>query len=96
MRTYYGRGFAYAAKGDNDRAIQDFDQTIKINPSYSAAYFNRGKAYARKGEYLRAVADRFRFAWRKSGTFGRMRLILSFLVLVIAVGLILKRFWKSL
>ena len=33
-RAYFNRGFAYSAKGQLDRAIQDFDQAIKLNPSH--------------------------------------------------------------
>ena len=31
--AYNNRGNAYAAKGDYDRAVQDFDQSIKLNPT---------------------------------------------------------------
>ena len=29
----------------HDRAIQDFDQAIKLNPNYAIAFYNRGNAY---------------------------------------------------
>ena len=31
--AYTNRGFAYGTKGQHDRAIQDYDQAIKLNPS---------------------------------------------------------------
>jgi tetratricopeptide (TPR) repeat protein len=40
--AYTNRGLAYAAIGDNDRAIQDFDEAIRLNPNDDWAYFNRG------------------------------------------------------
>src|SRR5262249_30446876 len=33
--AYNNRGNAYAAKRDWDRAIQDYDQSIKLNPVYA-------------------------------------------------------------
>ena len=44
-------------KGQHDRAIQDYDQAIKLNPSYAIAYNNRGFAYGAKGEHDRAIQD---------------------------------------
>src|SRR4029450_4440664 len=40
-------GNAYAAKGDQDRAIQAYDQAIRANPRYAIAFYNRGTAYPR-------------------------------------------------
>ncbi|WP_454617294.1 tetratricopeptide repeat protein [Bradyrhizobium cenepequi] len=53
--AYNNRGNAYAAKGDYGRAIQDFDQSIKLNPTYVRAFNNRGVAYLKKGEYDLAI-----------------------------------------
>jgi lipoprotein NlpI len=56
-KTYYSRGITYDAKGDNDRAIADFDQVIRLDPKDVDAYFNRGKAYHGKGDDDLAIAD---------------------------------------
>jgi tetratricopeptide (TPR) repeat protein len=51
------RGLAYRLKGEYDRAIQDYNQAIKLNAKSAAAYNNRGVAYDHKGEYDRAIQD---------------------------------------
>lgn len=56
-QIYYSRGIEWAAKGDNDRAIADYDAAIKILPEYSDAYFNRANAWGLKGDPDRAIAD---------------------------------------
>jgi tetratricopeptide (TPR) repeat protein len=47
--AYNNRGNAYTAKGQYDRAVQDYDQSIKLNPNYARAFNNRGVAYQKKG-----------------------------------------------
>ena len=49
--AYNNRGNAYTVKGDLDRAILDFDQSIKLDPAFAKPFNNRGAAYLRKGEY---------------------------------------------
>ena len=44
-RAFYNRGVVYAIKQDYDRAIQDYDQAIRLNPNYAFAFTNRGNAY---------------------------------------------------
>jgi tetratricopeptide (TPR) repeat protein len=51
------RGNAYRNKEQYDRAIQDYNQAIKLNPKDSFPFNNRGNAYFNKGEYDRAIQD---------------------------------------
>jgi lipoprotein NlpI len=51
------RGTAYRNVGDYDRAIQDFNSAIRINPRIANAFNNRGIAYDYKSEYDRAIQD---------------------------------------
>src|SRR5262249_45593365 len=44
-------------KSDNDRAIADSAEAIRVNPNYAMAFNNRGFAYAKKGDNNRAIAD---------------------------------------
>ena len=56
-KAHNNRGNHYTRNGEYDRAIQDYDQSIKINPNYPKAFNNRGVAYQKKGEYERATKD---------------------------------------
>jgi lipoprotein NlpI len=51
------RGAAHASKSQFDRAIQDLDQAIRLNPNYAEALRNRGSAYSLKGQFDRAIQD---------------------------------------
>jgi outer membrane protein assembly factor BamD (BamD/ComL family) len=55
--AYYNRGVAYHSKGEYDRAIEDFDKAIALNPVDANAYYNRGNAYDAKGQYQNALSD---------------------------------------
>jgi tetratricopeptide (TPR) repeat protein len=54
---YYNRGNAYRRKGDYDRAIQDYDQSIRLGPNDPDVYYARGDAYLSKGNFERAIQD---------------------------------------
>ena len=56
-KDFYNRGNAYSAKGQYDRAIQEFDQAISLNPKSADAFYDRGNAYSAKGQYDRAIQD---------------------------------------
>jgi tetratricopeptide (TPR) repeat protein len=54
---YTNRGAEYGAKGDNDRAIADHDQAIKLDPKNALAYNNRGIVKLKKGDKEGGNAD---------------------------------------
>jgi len=56
-KAFLNRGFAYDRKGQYDRAIEDYDQAIKLNPNFVLAFVDRGDAYNSKHEYDRAIQD---------------------------------------
>ena len=55
--AHNNRGNAYSVKGDYDRAIQDYDVAIRLDPTYPKPFNNRGLAYQKKGDYDRAIKD---------------------------------------
>jgi len=55
--AYYNRGNAYAALGNQERAIEDYERALKINPQYAVVYSNRGSLYFKLGNYKQAIED---------------------------------------
>jgi tetratricopeptide (TPR) repeat protein len=55
--VFNGRGTAYRATGDFTRAIQDYDQAIKLNPNDATAFYYRGIANGKRGDPDRAIQD---------------------------------------
>jgi lipoprotein NlpI len=51
------RGVAYTNKGDFDRAIQDFDQAIRLQPNRADAFNSMGMAIDYKRDYDRAIKN---------------------------------------
>jgi tetratricopeptide (TPR) repeat protein len=54
---YNNRGSANVSKRAYDRAIQDYDEAIRLSPSIAYNYRERGKAYYDKRDYDRAIQD---------------------------------------
>jgi tetratricopeptide (TPR) repeat protein len=55
--AYDSRGSAFIQEGKLDRAIRDFDESIRLQPNNAVTYLARGYAYGAKGEYDAAFAD---------------------------------------
>src|SRR5262249_18326810 len=55
------RGLAYSNKGEEDRALADFDLALQKRPNFPAPFNNRGLIYLRHGELQRAY-DEFNIA----------------------------------
>jgi tetratricopeptide (TPR) repeat protein len=57
VRLHANRGKAYFAKGDNESAIKDYDEAVRLDPNYAAAFAGRADAYNAKGDMDKALAD---------------------------------------
>ena len=55
--TPYARGNDYLDSGQFQRAIEDFDEAIRLDAEHVFAYHDRGIAYANLGQLQRAIAD---------------------------------------
>jgi tetratricopeptide (TPR) repeat protein len=55
--SYNNRGHAFSIKKNYDRAIQDFDAAIRLDPAFALALMNRCQAYYSKRDYDRASGD---------------------------------------
>src|SRR5258705_309847 len=55
--AFNNRGNGYHRKGEDDHAIQDYDEAIRLKPDFALAFNNRGNAYSDKGDYDRAIQD---------------------------------------
>jgi tetratricopeptide (TPR) repeat protein len=55
--AYVARGLAWQKKGDDVRALADFNSAIKVNPKDALAYNDRGMLWRERGESDRAIAD---------------------------------------
>ena len=48
---------AYEKKGDLDRAIESYDEAVRLHPGYAEAYYNRGLTYIFLGNNKKGIAD---------------------------------------
>lgn len=55
--AFFNCGNSYFAKGNFDRAIEEYSQAIKISPQFNIAFNNRGNVYLAKHDYDRAIED---------------------------------------
>ncbi|MEK6949431.1 MAG: tetratricopeptide repeat protein [Nanoarchaeota archaeon] len=55
--AYNNRGATRADKGNLDKAIEDYNEAIRLDPNFVEAYNNRGNARARKDNLDEAIDD---------------------------------------
>jgi tetratricopeptide (TPR) repeat protein len=53
----YHVGRYHLANGDRDKALEAFDDAVRMNPQFVQAYIARGKLYAEAGKFESALAD---------------------------------------
>ncbi len=51
------RGIIYEKMSRLDKAIEDFNEAIRLSPNYPEAYVDRARAYKTKGLVAEAEAD---------------------------------------
>ena len=57
VALYNNRGNAYSKLGDNARAVEDYDEVLRLNPNVALTYYNRGITYDDLGDIARAIED---------------------------------------
>lgn len=55
--AYARSGWQYIERGKYQRAIEDFDRAVKLNPANAVIYYNRSLAYGGLGQYHLAIRD---------------------------------------
>src|ERR1700754_3452272 len=55
--VFYSRGVAHHWKGDDDKAIADLSEAIRLNPWFADAWRWRGQAWFGKDDHERAIRD---------------------------------------
>jgi tetratricopeptide (TPR) repeat protein len=56
-RAFFYRGRALTAKSQFDRAVEDFNQAIRLDPDFPDAFNFRGVAWVGKGQFEQAISD---------------------------------------
>jgi tetratricopeptide (TPR) repeat protein len=59
--AHFNRGNYWYKNNQQDKALEDFNAAIEINPEYSNAYINRSTIYLERGETEKALQDYNRY-----------------------------------
>lgn len=55
--AFYKRGNGYSGRAQYERAIQDYDEAIRLKADFPEAFNSRGNAYSARGQFDRATQD---------------------------------------
>jgi type II secretory pathway predicted ATPase ExeA/tetratricopeptide (TPR) repeat protein len=55
--THSQHGEALSRNGDYEKAIQEFNEAIRLNPGLASAHYSRGEIYFQRGDYQQAIRD---------------------------------------
>mgnify|MGYP001581926481 CR=1 FL=1 len=50
-------GLLFTVRGDDDRAIEEYDRAIQYDPDLALAYYNRANVHFRRGDQAAMMAD---------------------------------------
>src|SRR4030042_74392 len=56
-RTYIDQGNSYAHQGQWNKALEEYNKSIALNPTDPAGYMLRGNSYYMQKEYQKAIED---------------------------------------
>jgi tetratricopeptide (TPR) repeat protein len=59
---YHNRGVGYTLLNQLDRALADYSEAIRLDPSHARAYEARARVYLQRGDVVRSQADAERAA----------------------------------
>jgi Flp pilus assembly protein TadD len=54
---HFKKGFDYQNQGDLDKALEEYNKALELNPNYIQVYTNLGTVYLGKGNYDRAIQN---------------------------------------
>jgi tetratricopeptide (TPR) repeat protein len=52
---HFKKGFDYQNQGDLDKALEEYNKALELNPNYVQVYTNLGTVYLGKEDYDRAI-----------------------------------------
>ncbi len=55
--AYHNQGLVYFISGKKQKALEEYNQALKLDPNYVNAYFNRGRVYKDLGEKQKALVN---------------------------------------
>jgi len=52
---HFKKGFEYQDKGNLDKALEEYQKALQLNPNYTQVYTNLGTVYLEKQDYDQAI-----------------------------------------